>query len=502
MEHQHQHHRGQWGSNFGFLMATVGAAVGLGNIWAFPYKMGASGGFPFLLVYVILAALIGFPIMLSELAIGRKVGRSVIVSYQRLGGGVGTFIGWLAMLSPFLILSFYTVLGGYCMEYVALNLGELLGLSQLSHLSGTESFHNMLTDQPMALLFTFLFIAICFLIIRGGIKDGIERFNKVGMPALFVMLVIVIIRSLTLDGAVEGLKFMFVPGYAVEDGFIEEAPNFITVLATAGGQMFFSLSLAMGVMFTYGSYLSKKENLVKNAALIVFSDTLVALMAGLAVIPAAVAISGPSATLSGPKLLFITLQDVFNAMGTAGPLFGVLFYLLVLIAALTSAVSLVEVVTTFFLDRAEEKGKKGNRSKVVLIVCLAILVEASIVAIDGLGAGGLGESLGSGLPVPFKEAAATVLADGTVQYAGWNDCWLDFMDVLSEGIAMPLGALLMSLMVAWEVKPKLVLDEVQIGSSAKIDTFYKICIYIITPLGMLLVLLGQLNDFGILKIFG
>ena len=171
MEHQHQHHRGQWGSNFGFLMATVGAAVGLGNIWAFPYKMGASGGVPFLLVYVILAALIGFPIMLSELAIGRKVGRSVIVSYQRLGGGVGTFIGWLAMLSPFLILSFYTVLGGYCMEYVALNLGELLGLSQLSHLSGTESFHSMLTDQPMALLFTFLFIAICFLIIRGGIKD-------------------------------------------------------------------------------------------------------------------------------------------------------------------------------------------------------------------------------------------------------------------------------------------------------------------------------------------
>lgn len=124
---------------------------------------------------------------------------------------MGTFIGWLAMLSPFLILSFYTVLGGYCMEYVALNLGELLGLSQLSHLSGAESFHNMLTDQPMALLFTFLFIAICFLIIRGGIKDGIERFNKVGMPALFVMLVIVIIRALTLPGAIDGLKFMFAP---------------------------------------------------------------------------------------------------------------------------------------------------------------------------------------------------------------------------------------------------------------------------------------------------
>lgn len=323
MEHQHQHHRGQWGSNFGFLMATVGAAVGLGNIWAFPYKMGASGGFPFLLVYVILAALIGFPIMLSELAIGRKVGRSVIVSYQRLGGGVGTFIGWLAMLSPFLILSFYTVLGGYCMEYAALNLGELLGLSQLSHLSGAESFHNMLTDQPMALLFTFLFIAICFLIIRGGIKDGIERFNKVGMPALFVMLVIVIIRALTLPGAIDGLKFMFAPNFTM---FKED---FLGVLSAAGGQMFFSLSLAMGITVTYGSYLSKQENLVKNSALIIISDTLVAILAGMAVLPAAFALGGSGAELAGPKLLFITLQDVFNAMGTAGPLFGVLFYLLV-----------------------------------------------------------------------------------------------------------------------------------------------------------------------------
>ena len=492
--------RDSWGSNLGFILAAVGSAVGLGNIWGFPYKMGKSGGFTFLIAYLLLAVFVGFVVMISELAMGRHVGKGVIGCYHTLSKKF-KWVGWLAVFSPFIIMSFYSVLGGYCIEYMALNMSNLaFAGAEIS--TGADLFTSMLMNPFGNVIFTILFLVICYLVNRGGISGGIEKFNKVGMPALFVMLVIVIIRSLTLDGAVEGLKFMFVPGYAVEGGFIEEAPNFITVLATAGGQMFFSLSLAMGVMFTYGSYLSKKENLVKNATLIVFSDTLVALMAGLAVIPAAVAISGPSATLSGPKLLFITLQDVFNAMGTAGPLFGVLFYLLVLIAALTSAVSLVEVVTTFFLDRAEEKGKKGNRSKVVLIVCLAILVEASIVAIDGLGAGGLGESLGSGLPVPFKEATATVLADGTVQYAGWNDCWLDFMDVLSEGIAMPLGALLMSLMVAWEVKPKLVLDEVRIGSSAKIDTFYKICIYIITPLGMLLVLLGQLNDFGILKIFG
>ena len=145
-----EHHRGQWGSNLGFLLATVGAAVGLGNIWAFPYKMGATGGFPFLVVYLILAALIGFPIMISELAIGRKVGRSVLVSYQRLGGGAGAFVGWLAMLSPLLILSFYTVLGAYCIQYVVLNFSELIGVNQISHLSGAQSFADMLTNQPMA----------------------------------------------------------------------------------------------------------------------------------------------------------------------------------------------------------------------------------------------------------------------------------------------------------------------------------------------------------------
>ena len=300
--------RDSWGSNLGFILAAVGSAVGLGNIWGFPYKMGKSGGFTFLIAYLLLAVFVGFVVMISELAMGRHVGKGVIGCYHTLSKKF-KWVGWLAVFSPFIIMSFYSVLGGYCIEYMALNMSNLaFAGAEIS--TGADLFTSMLMNPFGNVIFTILFLVICYLINRGGISGGIEKFNKVGMPALFVMLVIVIIRSLTLDGAVEGLKFMFVPGYAVEGGFIEEAPNFITVLATAGGQMFFSLSLAMGVMFTYGSYLSKKENLVKNAALIVFSDTLVALMAGLAVIPAAVAISGPSATLSGPKLLFITLQDL------------------------------------------------------------------------------------------------------------------------------------------------------------------------------------------------
>ncbi len=486
-----ENERGSWGSNLGFILAAIGSAVGLGNIWGFPYKMGKSGGFTFLIAYLLLAVFVGFVVMVSELAMGRKVGKGVIGCYHTLSKKF-KWVGWLAVFSPFIIMSFYSVLGGYCIEYMALNMSNL-AFAGAEIKTGADLFTAMLTNPFGCVVFTLLFLVICYLINRGGISGGIEKFNKIGMPALFVMLVIIIIRSVTLEGAVEGLKFMFVPGYAVSKGFIAEAPNFLTVLATAGGQMFFSLSLAMGVMFTYGSYLNKQENLVKNSVVIVFSDTLVALMAGLAVIPAAVAIgiqqgmNVADIKLSGPSLLFVTLQDVFNAMGTAGPLFGVIFYLLVLIAAISSAISLVEVVATFFLDRAAEKGKTGNRHKIVLIICLAITVEAVLVAVDGLGS--------NGVWVPFKELTAEINADGSITYMPWNDCWLDFMDMMSEGIAMPLGALLMSLMVGYELKPKTVLDEVRLGCSSKIDLFYTICIKLITPIGMVLVLLGQINDF-------
>ena len=475
--------RGSWGSNIGFLLAAIGSAVGLGNIWGFPYKMGRSGGFTFLIVYLLLAVFVGFVIMMGELAMGRKTGKGTIGAYHALSKRF-KWVGWLAVFSPFVIMSFYSVLGAYCIEYLALNLSNL-AFAGGAVMTGSDLFVAMLTNPFGALVFTLLFMVVCYLINRGGVSGGIEKFNKVGMPALFVMLVIIIIRSLTLPGAIEGLKFMFVPGYAVEAGFIEEAPGFLTVLATAGGQMFFSLSLAMGAMITYGSYLSKKESLIKNSAIIVVADTIVALMAGIAVIPAAVATYGPSAALSGPKLLFITLQDVFQAMGTVGPLFGVVFYLLVLLAAISSAISLIEVVSTYFMDRAAEKGKQGNRGKIVFWVCLAIMVEAAVVAVDGLGA--------NGMWVPFQNTFGIV--------GEFNDCWLDFMDALSEGIAMPLGALLMSIMVGWEIKPKTLLDEINQGQKGKIDLFFSFCIKFLVPIAMLLVLVGQIDTFFHLDIF-
>ena len=483
-----ENNRSSWGSNLGFLLAAIGSAVGLGNIWGFPYKMGKSGGFTFLIVYLLLAVFVGMIIMVSELALGRKTGTNPIEAYKKASKKFA-WIGWLAVLAPFLIMSFYSVLGGYCIQYMSLNLAELsFGLSGIfgSAITGGATFGAMLTNPFGCFVFTLLFMVICMLIVQGGVDSGIEKFNKVGMPALAVMLVIVIIRALTLDGAVEGLKFMFVPGYAVKAGFIDKAPGVVSVLATAGGQMFFSLSLAMGAMVTYGSYIKKEENLVKNSAVIVVADTIVALMAGLAVIPAAVA-NGLSSGLTpseiapglgGPKLLFVTLQDVFSNMGAAGPLFGVIFYLLVLLAAISSAISLMEVIAAYFLDRAAAKGKPGSRKKVVLWVSVAITIEALIVAVDGLGS--------NGIWVPFQKFGIAM----------WNDCWLDFMDCWSEGIAMPLGAVLMGLMIGGELKPNYILNEVHNGEHSRFfDIFYKICITVVVPIVMAFVLAGQMIDF-------
>lgn len=476
--------RGSFGSSFGFIMAAIGSAVGLGNIWGFPYKMGKSGGFTFLIIYILLAIFVGLVIMASELALGRKTGKGVVDAYMAASMRF-KWIGWLGMLAPFLVMTFYAVLGGYCIQYMSLNLAELgFGLSGIfgAKITGANTFGSMLTNPFGCALFTVLFMVISMLIVMGGVSGGIEKFNKIGMPALFIMLVVVIIRALTLDGAVEGLKFMFVPGYALEAGFIDEAPDVISVLATAGGQMFFSLSLAMGAMVTYGSYLGKEENIVKNSAVIVFADTLVALMAGLAVIPAAVAngiasgIPVNEIALGGPKLLFVTLQDVFSNMGYFGPLFGVIFYLLVIIAAVSSAISLMEVNAAFFIDRRAAKGKDPARKKVTLWVSIAITVFALLVAIDGLGSSGI-----------FTWSATAM----------WNDCFLDFMDCWSEGVAMPLGAMLMALMIGGELGPKYMLDEIKLGggSGRGFDIFYKLCITVVSPIVMAFIFAGQLIDF-------
>lgn len=481
--------RGSWGSNFGFLMATIGAAVGLGNIWGFPYKMSANGGFAFLVIYVLIAIFMGFVMILSELALGRKTGQGVVGAYYSISKKF-KWVGWLSFFAPALILTFYSVLGAYCIEYMCLNLADLaFGVFGMSGMNGTEIFNTMLTNPFGSAIFTLAFMALCLIIVKGGIKGGIERFNVVAMPALFVMLIIVAIRSVTLPGAMEGLEYMFVPNFEP----LKE--NFVSVLAIAGGQCFFSLSIAMGITVTFGSYLSKKENLVKNTLVIIAADTTVAILSGLAVVPAAFALGGEGAELAGPRLLFVTLQDIFASMGSFGPLFGVIFYLLVLIAALTSAIALIEVLITFFLDRAALKMKKPNRKRISFLVCAVITLGALLVAVDGMGS--------NGVWVPFKEMFATIdPATGQTVYASWNDNWLDFMDMLSEGIAMPLSALFMSLMISWEIKPKSILEEVeQEGIVCKCKGFYTFCIRFVVPIAMILVLLGQIDTFFGLGIF-
>lgn len=461
---EHSNSKGQWGSKFGFLMAAVGSAVGLGNLWGFPYKMGKGGGFAFLLIYVALVVLVGVVTLLAELSLGRKSGKGVIGAYQSLGSKY-TIIGWFGWISPLLILGFYSMLGGYCIKYAIANIGDLFNASW--GVGGMESgafFTEFYTDQLQTVVFTVIFVALTILIVRNGVSEGIEKFSGIAMPTLFVMLLIVIIRSVTLPGAEAGLEFVFKPNFDVFKG-----SGWINVLALAGGQMFFSVSLGMGIMVTYGSYMKKSDNLTESALIIPFADTVIAIMASMAIMPAVFA-SGQSPT-QGPGLLFITLQTVFQAMGKIGPIFGFLFYTLVFIAAITSSISLTEAVGSTLMDKLENKGKKSDRKKITLAVGIFTMLEGSFVALDGLGS--------HGFPQIFGQST-----------------WLDSFDLVSEGLLMPIGALATAIIFGW-IKPEYLYDEISNGngSSFKIRKYFHICIKWIVPPIMILVLLGQIDTF-------
>ena len=473
-----------FGSNFGFLMAAIGSAVGLGNIWGFPNKMGANGGFRFLIIYLILAACCGFIVMMGELALGRKTGRGAIGAYKVLSKRF-KWLGWLGVLSAFLILGFYCALGGYCLKYVTLNVGNLFHAGfGTGTLDGAGVFGALMANQGEAVIYGLIFVALTMIIVMGGVGGGIEKVCSVGMPALFVMLVICIIRSCTLEGASEGLKYMFVPGWALANGVIKEAPDFFSVVSTAGGQMFFSLSLGMAAMITYGSYLDKKENLQKNAIIIVVMDTLVALMAGLCVIPGRFALD-PTGKLGGPSLLFVTMQNVFDRMGAAGPIFGILFYLLVVFAAVSSSISLLEAVVAHFVDKARDEGKGDKRKLYSLIGAIGAGILCVIVCLDALGNAGISPADILGMRVDPSDEVPT-----------WSADWLDFFDCIAEGILMPLGALLMSIMYGWELGPEVVHAEATCeGQKFGAYGWFRICIKYITPLAMLLVLYGQIKEF-------
>ncbi len=463
---QQENHKGQFGSNIGFLMAAVGSAVGLGNLWGFPYKMGANGGFAFLVLYLILVVLVGYVILMTELVLGRRTGKGVVGAYETLSKKYA-FIGWMGAIAPWMILSFYSMLGGYCIKYAIANLGDLFGAGW--GVNGQDSgafFGEFTSDMLQTVIFSLIFVILTVLVVRGGVSGGIEKFTSIAMPALFVMLVIVIIRSVTLPGASAGIEFMFKPDWSAFEG-----TGWITVLSVAGGQMFFSLSLGMAIMIAYGSYIPKEQSLERSALVIPFADTIIAIMAGLATMPAIFA-SGLEPG-QGPGLLFITLQTVFNSMGKFGPIFGFLMYGLVFIAAITSSISLLEGITAVAMDKAIEKGKKPNRKKYATMLGISIAITASLVSIDGLGANGFPQFFG-------------------------QSTWLDSIDLISEGILMPLGACYCAIVIptAW-VDEEVTLN----GNKFRTKRFYDFCIKFVAPVMMVIILLGQLDSFFGLGMF-
>lgn len=448
-------------SRFGFLMAAVGSAVGVGNLWGFPYKMGANGGFAFLLCYAF-CVVIGYVIMTGELAIGRSGGKGVIENYKLTGKRHG-WIGVLAALSVLLITGFCCTLTAYCMKYFLANLGTLLNASWGINGGDAAAYWDaFLSNGLEAALLTLLCVVITMVILFKG-TSGIEKFCKYAMPLLVLLLLIVIGRSLSLPGSSAGLAFMFKPDWSVFQG-----TGWITVFARAGGQAFFSLSLGMAIMITYGAYLNKTENIGKNAALICFFDTLVAILAGVAIFPAVFAFGHEPA--GGTGLLFVTLQTVFTDMGMIGAFFGCIFYLLAVIAELTSLVSLFEPQIAFINDVAAIKGKTISRTKLVIGVSIFNFATGALVAFDALGKGGLIQPLGF--------------------------CWMDFFDLFSEGILMPIGALAMTLILGWKLGPKWMEAEMtQGGNTWKSKQFYMVCLKYIAPLFILLVFAGQISNF-------
>ena len=480
-------HRGQWASNFGFLMAAIGSAVGLGNIWGFPYKMGKNGGFAFLIVYLALVLLVGVVVMLGELALGRRTGQGAVGTYRTLAKKY-TWVGYMGVASGFFILAFYSVLGGMVLKYMFAFVHAMFnGGANFAGVKSGAYFGGFICDGPGMLFYFALFQGLTLLIVMGGIEHGIERFNKIAIPALAAILVGLAAYVYTLPGAKGGFEFMFSPNFSV---FSDPEIGFFKVLKTAAGQMFFSLSLGMGCMITYGSYLTKDQDLSRDMYLIPLADTIVAVLAGMVVMPACFAFG--LAPAGGPSLLFVSLHEVFvSGMGGAGGAFvGFLFYFLVFLAAISSSVSLLEVCTTYMLDRQLGRGKKPSRVLISVTMALIIFFVGIPVALDGLGSNVSGGAMmdSPGVMMGLKKIPVAF------------DCWLDFYDVLSEGVMMPLGALIMSALIGWSLGTKLVADEVALtpGKTLRFEGLIDLCFKFVVPVILAVVLFAQLQDFGLI----
>ncbi len=449
--------RGKFTGSVGFVLAAAGSAVGLGNIWRFPYLAAKQGGGIFLLIYILLVVTFGYTIMVSEIALGRKTGQSPIGAYQSLAKRY-SFIGWIAVFVAFIILSYYGVIGGwvikYFYEFVA---GHSLALTD----SGFFAAFTGETWQP--LLWFFLFMLMTYLVVVNGVEKGIEKVSKVLMPVLVVLSVAIAAYSAFLPGALEGIKYLFIPNFS------QFTP--MTLLA-ALGQMFYSMSLAMGIMITYGSYLQKSNDLSKCVKRIEFFDAGISILAAMMIIPAIFSFSaGDSAALSanlnqGPSLMFVTLPKVFGSMPFGGVV-GAAFFLLVFFAALTSSISLMECVVSTLGDKW--KLRRGP---------------ASAIVAGGAFLLGIPSSLGNGIWSSF-----TIFGKD----------FLSFFDFITNAVLMPVGALLTCLFIGYVVGVKTVSDEVKISSPFKREAMYNVMIKYIAPICIVAILVTSvLEAFGIL----
>ena len=454
--------RSSFTGRVGFILAAAGSAVGLGNLWRFPYLAAKYGGGIFLLVYIILAITFGFALMVTEIAIGRKTGLSCIGAYKKLDKRFG-FMGWLSALVPVIITPSYCVIGGwvirYCAEFVSGH-GKDLATSSADFFSNFIGMKGGIVDNPM--LWFIIFVALTSAVVIFGVEKGIEKVSKVMMPILVILCEVIAVFALTIDGALSGLKYYLLPDFSKFSS--------ATVLG-ALGQLFYSMSLAMGIMITYGSYMKKEDNIEKSVRQIEIFDTGIALLAGLIIIPSVVAFNGGSADgiNAGPGLMFITLPQVFNAMGSIGGVVGTLFFLLVFFAAITSSISLMETVVSMVRDKFH-----WNR------VVATIIVTLGTVAIGSLSV------LGYGPLANFKIFGMQML---------------DFFDFISNSVLMPIVAFLTCILIGHVVGTKVIADEVGLSAKFTGEKLHLVMIKWVAPILLVVILVAQsLSAFGIITI--
>lgn len=457
--------RNSFTGSLGFVLAAAGSAVGLGNIWRFPYLAAKDGGGLFLVIYIILALTFGFALLTTEISIGRMTKQSPLTAYSKIKKGWG-FMGVIACLIPMIIMPYYCVIGGWIVKYlVAFLTGDGVMASQDGY------FTNFITGDVQPILFTIIFLCITAFVVFRGVEKGIESFSKIIMPLLLVLVLAIAIFSVTMkftdaEGVtrtgLEGLKIYLVPNL---EGLTVK--QFFSVLLDAMGQLFFSLSVAMGIMVAYGSYVRDDANLVSSINQIEIFDTVVAILAGVMIIPAVFTFMGTEGMeASGPSLMFISLPKVFHAMGGVGIVIGCLFFAMVLFAAITSSVSIMEAIVVSLMDKFHI-----SRIKAAVIETVIALVGGIIVCLGY-------NKLYFDITLP-NGAHAQVL---------------DVMDYISNNILMPIVAIGTCILIGWVVKPKTVIDEVEkTGHKFRRKHLYIVMIKVIAPLLLVILFLKSLG---------